>query len=296
MCSWQLQVSQDVSISQSHSCHFELVWSNEADNFSIFLCRHCEGKYVARSASVGDVVIDIAQRTVKPTSLVDGATNATVESFFTDQVLPGLIDHDGHLVVHGGTVVTPFGGLMVVGPSGRGKSSLVTALGLAGNPIQNDDTAIIDLTGTGADVRPIYAGIRLLPDTLAHFFPPDTPTSPVSHYATKRRVQCPEMLTEDPAPLAAVLFPTGEPTDRVRLDPLPSARVCMDLIAQSMALDPTDLTRARTRLQQAAEVARRVPGFALTVPRDLAALPAACYDLLDQLALRLDATRPIATG
>lgn len=247
--------------------------------------------YRYTSPWAGPIDVDVTTRRITTVGIAPDTIDEATESFVSDQVLPRAHDHDGHLVIHCGTVVTALGGVMVVGPSGRGKSTLVTALALAGNPVQNDDSAIIDLTDAAVSVRPIYAGIRLLPETLAHFFPPDTPTAPVSQHGTKRRVHRPDLLTEDPAPLAAILFPTGNPTDRVILDPLPPAKVCMELIAQSMAFDPTDLTRAKARLQQAAEVARRVPGFALTVPRDLAALPAACDDLLDQLARRLGAAR-----
>lgn len=231
-------------------------------------------------------VVDVNKRTVKLFSLGDESP-ISLDHFYRDQVLPGLFDHDGILVAHAGSVVSSLGGLLVVGPSGCGKSTLVAALGVAGSKIQNDDAAIIENTDGNVSVRPIYPGMRLLPETLAAFFPLGVPTSPVSHYGTKRRVHRPDLLTENSAPLAAILFPTGEETDRVQLDPLSHARVCMDLIGQSMALNPTDLTRANSRLTQAAEVARRVPGFALSVPRDLAALPAACSDLLEELAALL---------
>lgn len=267
----------------------EHLWRDSLGVYDVARLKDQAGKYLVRLQGVAEAVIDTVQRSVDLHRAGPEVTQDTLEHFYHDQVLPGLLDHDGQLVVHGGGVVTPFGGLLIAGPSGRGKSTLTTALGLAGNRIQNDDSAILEMSDGRPLIRPIYAGIRLLPETLAAFFPPETPTSLVSHYATKRRVHRPDLLTTDPAPLAAILVLTGQSSATLTLTPLPPAQACMELIGLTMALDPTDLSRARARMQQAAAIANAVPAFALSYPRQLDLLPSLCAELLGRLGETLAA-------
>lgn len=112
------------------------------------------------------------------------------------------------------------------------------------------------------------------PGSLRSLVPSGVSTSLVSHYATKRRVHRPEILTPGPVPLSAVfVLEREENVSEPRLERLPPARACMALVEQSFALDPTDRVRAASRLRQAAALAAKVPAYALDYPRDFARLP-----------------------
>ena len=269
-----------------NSIHHQLkvpIWQDALDAYEISRVEGTPRKLVVTLRGIAEAVIDISERSISLYAISDATTEETLEHFFQDQLLPGLCDCDGRLVVHGGGVLTNLGGLLLTGPSGRGKSTLTTALGLAGHLVQNDDCSILEPHAEGIEIRPTYSGIRLLPETLSALFPIDTPTTPVSHYATKRRVQRPDLLTERPAPLTAVLFLTGQDNDEVLLEPVAPSQACMQIIGLSMALDPTDLNRARERMRQAAGVVEKVPAFALSYPRDLQRLPEVCEAILRAL-------------
>ena len=64
----------------------------------------------------------------------------------------------------------------------------------------------------------------------------------------------------------------------------------MEIISLSMALDPTDLERAKQRMKQAAMVVEKVPAFFLSYPRDLKRLPELCETLPKMLSLHLTGT------
>lgn len=202
------------------------------------------------------------------------APEDTLWHLWNDQVIPRLLDLEGYLVLHAGGVRLGAGAIAALGPSGRGKSTLVASLASDEQPLLNDDSLVVMRDGAGFAVAPTYAGVRLLPDALARLAPDLSATSPVSHYAPKRRLPLDEAMSADPAPLIALFFLDAPAEDgRIAVGPVAPAEACMEIVAQSFALDPTDLARAALRLGQAADLAARVPAFRLRYPHDFDRLP-----------------------
>ena len=57
----------------------------------------------------------------------------------------------------------------------------------------------------------------------------------------------------------------------------------MALVENAFALDPTDTARAKDRLEKASALAKSVPSFAISYPRDYASLPGVRAAIVDCL-------------
>lgn len=204
------------------------------------------------------------------------ADEATLRHVLLDQILPRALAQQGHLMLHGGLVSLGHNqGVLLVGDTGRGKSTLCAAMAAAGFELASDDCVRLDTTGGTLRALPTYPGLRLLPDSLAALFPEAQPeTSPVAHYTLKRRVAL-ESPTAMPALQPVAIFVLQPPTaakqiESARLSP---AQACMALVANSFQLDPGDMLRVHALLAQAARVAEHVPVHTLAYPRSFAQLP-----------------------
>jgi hypothetical protein len=201
-----------------------------------------------------------------------------VDHFLLDQVIPRILAHEGHLVLHAGLVAAPKSGLIVCGPSGRGKSTLVASLQRAGYELHGDDALVVDKRGAPFLGKAVYPSLRVLPDTLERVFPEGTGVRSIAHYSDKLQVSLP-LDQSDPlraVPLSALLFLPAPPAEeRIALRRMRPAEACMALIENSFALDPTDRDRARDKLELASDLASAVPAFELSYPRD--------YGLLDDV-------------
>ena len=252
-----------------------ILWTDEDDAYAVGRpVGAADWDYLVEVSGVAWTTIHVARRLAVVRALEPGIPDATLRHIWLDQIHPVLLDFDGSLVLHGGAVRRHGQGLVILGPSGRGKSTLVASLASPESPALNDDGVVIGDGDEGHTVAPTYPGLRLLPDSLARLVPAAVETSPVSHYASKRRIHRPGHLSAAPAPLGALVFLDPPRADgAIAVERIPPARACMGLVSQSFALDPTDRTRAASRLRQAAALAAAVPAFTLAYPRDYDRLP-----------------------
>lgn len=198
------------------------------------------------------------------------------DHFLVDQVLPRLLAYHGWLVLHAGAVRLEDQALIMLGTSGSGKSTLATSFDQAGHALLGDDALIVSWPNDQACVAAVYPSLRLLPDSIAQFFPENVATSAVAHYTNKQRVRLPVPDQDDTAPVqvSAIFAILGSADDgAIETRPLSIAEACMALIENSFMLDPTDMNRVRDRLDAASKLARQVPSFAIRYPRDYARLP-----------------------
>lgn len=204
-----------------------------------------------------------------------GVARATVDHFLADQVLPRVLAHSGKLVIHAGSVRFGDEALVFMGPSGRGKSTLVASLDRAGLALLGDDAMVLSTVDGVPQVQPVYPSLRLFPDSIAALMPGASTTGPVAHYSTKERIDLgfADVGAASPLPIRALFAIAAVDEHRaIGLRRLSVAQACMALVESSFALDPTDLVRARDRLKQASALAGAVPAFELSYPRDFACL------------------------
>ena len=214
-------------------------------------------------------------------------SRTTVDHFLADQILPRVLASEGQFILHSGAVRMGDGAILLMGPSGRGKSTLVTSFDRAGLSLMGDDAMTISWSNGQAGAKPVYPSLRLLPDSIEALLPDTVTTTSVAYYTAKRRVTVPVADTNGATPLPIqAIFLIAEPIEngKVGLRSLTIAEACMALVESSFALDPTDVIQARGRLADASELARNVPMFEIRYPRDYAQLPEVRAAILAQVA------------
>lgn len=205
-----------------------------------------------------------------------GAGAESVRHVLVDQILPRVLAHHGHLMLHGGAVASADDGgcIVVLGESGRGKSTLSATLAAQDGRLLSDDCLRVDLDRGHARAVASYPGLRLLPDSLVALYGPRAPaTSALAGHTDKRRLTT--AATALPTPAIGAIFVLEAPGSGrdIRVEPLPPQRACIELVRNAFQLDLGDMARMRTQLALAARVARDVPVYALSYPREYALLP-----------------------
>ena len=200
----------------------------------------------------------------------------TIDHFLVDQVLPRVMSQQGELILHAGAVRNKDGAILLLGPSGRGKSTLATSFHDAGWALMGDDAAVISWEEGKPSACAIYPSLRLFPDSIEALVSDSASAESLAHYTSKQRLNLPTLAeaVSQPSPIKAI-FVLAEPSEGGRIDVhrLSIADACMSLLKNSFALDPTDPEQARQRLDQASKLAHRLPTFAISYPHDYARLP-----------------------
>ncbi len=101
------------------------------------------GALVVESSRGGRLAVDAACRSL----VVDAPTGAAGAQLLVTYGLPLLLPGAGALVVHGAAAARDGRAVLVCGPSGRGKSSLLVGLTAAGWSPLTEDLAAVDLRG-----------------------------------------------------------------------------------------------------------------------------------------------------
>lgn len=204
-----------------------------------------------------------------------GASDAAVRHVLLDQALPRLLAQRGELVLHAAMFRTNAGRiLLLLGDSGRGKSTLTGAALASGREILTDDGAIVTATEAAVLACPTYPSLRLLPDSLRQLFPGEVSSAlPMAHYSSKRRVAV-DALHRDPLALDAIVIIGGAATSGPTLSRMTPSGGCLELMRHGFQLDLSCQANVASLLAKAAEVARRIPIHRLDYPRDYAQLPA----------------------
>lgn len=192
-----------------------------------------------------------------------------------DQVLPRVLEHLGHLMIHASTVLTPNGVVMFVADTGIGKSTLAASFEAAGAELLSDDCARVILGhDDGVRCLPTYRSLRLWSDS-GDAIMPDTPSEPMARGGDKRRVTLARTTVESPSEIAAicVLADDDGSSQEITFSPVPAARAVSLLIGQCFRLDPTDAEATKRTFERCASVVECVPVVELAYPRDYDRLP-----------------------
>jgi hypothetical protein len=218
----------------------------------------------------GDFVVssDARRITVFPAS----ASLDTVRHLLIDQVVPLVLAHLGHFVLHASAFMTQRGAVAFTGPAGSGKSTLSASFGAHGSPLLADDALVIEPGGVAWLARPAYPGLRVWPDVMAAVH--DGEPQPVAPYTDKRRIGARDGMPFAAAPttLNRIYVLGYEEVEEITIRPLSRRDALMALIAHSLTMDTTDTGRAVAQLDRAYALCRNIPVRRLTYPRELAAL------------------------
>jgi len=181
-----------------------------------------------------------------------------------------LLSLRGDLVLHASGVEVEGRAVLFCGPTGRGKSSLVRALGESGRRVVGEDGICVSLAGGAPTAFPGARGIRVRRRGESGGVSPDL-------------VPDPGPGEPSPSPLAAIVLlrERGGALDVEALEPVRA----LPLLTPNLIHNGSrgEIGGAFSLL---AGALRTVPAFAASLPDDLAALPDAAARLLDAVAVR----------
>lgn len=256
-------------------------WEEEDGSVSLSLARMPDG-FLLRVPGEADFLVSDDAHEVTVRSHGDHPDPATLAHLLLDQILPRMLAHQGHLVLHAAAVARGGAAVLLAGGSGAGKSTLAAALLRRGWTVLSDDAVAVEWQGARPVAVPTYPGLRLNPDAL-HLLPDRArSTGPMAHYSDKVRVTIPGETSPAAALSAIFLLDTGEADDggaEPSARRVPPAEACMALIRNSFQLDLADRTRQERHLGLASTLADQIPVFALRYPRDFADMDRVCAAL-----------------
>lgn len=251
----------------------ELIW---VDRFGTLLiskvARDCGTAYSLRL----DNQIRVEVVDGKPTK-IESARNVsdqTIRHFFDDQVLPRILSNAGNFVLHSAAIDVGGSAILLMGDSGRGKSTLAASFHQQGFQLLGDDAIVINRDAMIFSATPVYPSLRLLPDSLKAIFPDNAVSYRTSQYSQKRDVELAfsASLDNKAVPISAGILLSSEAGPNTALQILGKADACIELVKNSFALNPTDREAARKKLNFAGAIADTIPIYSFSYPRDFTRL------------------------
>jgi hypothetical protein len=205
-----------------------------------------------------------------------GLGDVDLRHLLLDHVLPRVLAHAGHMMLHGALLSVDGIGVAILGPSGAGKSTLAAALAGTGAELLSDDGLLIEARRDRIWATATYPSLRLWPDSLAQLYATPPVTSPMGLRSAKRRVDVPPHVASGSVPLGCVFVLDGEAEGGPSSSPVSPAQACMTLVANTFQLDPSDPIVAGRALAAIRRVVNQVPVHALRHPRRFDGLTAVC--------------------
>lgn len=166
---------------------------------------------------------------------VVATTNTEAETLvhlLVDQAIPRVVAHRGELILHAAGVVTESGrGVLLLGNSGVGKSTLAAALRCRGFEILSDDCMAVRSCDGGVMLLPSYPGLRLHRDCPV---PPAGPGYWMGDFTAKYRYPV-DAAGIQQAPCNTIFCLTNPNT----MDTVDTQSLALQLMNQIFVLDPT---------------------------------------------------------
>lgn len=248
-------------------------WRNEDRSVSLTLARRTDG-YLLRFPGACDFLFDSVRRAILVTPR-KGMDDAIVEHLLLDQVLPRVLSHLGELAVHSSAIAAGDGAALFLGRSGWGKSTLAGLMHRQGYALLSDDCALLRPQPARVVALPTYRSMRLWPESLARVFP--SAEVSVGTSGAKRRLRVSGDDDPDTPRKVDAIYVLNDPVEHrqtISIEPISPAALCLALIKHAFRLDVADRSAAATFLGLCAAVARSIPAFGLSYPRDFAEAPA----------------------
>lgn len=200
----------------------------------------------------------------------------TIRHLLLNQVIPLVLSHLGRMILHASACLTDKGVMAFMGMTGAGKSTLAASFALRGLSLITDDCLLLKEEAGMVKCVASYPGSRLWTESISALFANEPEVQTVAHYSEKKRLVFEQPNHLAPFPLRAVHIIT-EPEDEdestdILITPLMPSEALLEIVKHSFQLDQTDRNWMRQAFRQYERVAKSVPFFRLTYPRDFALL------------------------
>ena len=269
---------------------FDHLYSDEAKTRLVVATSRYDGCYLVQFPDMADFMLDFRRNTVHchPSA---GTPVETIRHLLLDQVLPRYMGHQGNLILHASAVVLPGGtGIIFLGKSGWGKSTIASSFHQDGARLVTDDTLLLEEKDGHLVGIPAYAGSRLWQDSADSIFPDYTDLAAVSHYSDKKRLILhgeADALTEIEVNAIFLLSDPeqAESPEGITIKPVHGADAIMAMIRRGFLLDAEDMGVVGRQFSSASRVASTNPAvFSLSYPHEydkLAELREAILDVVN---------------
>ena len=212
----------------------------------------------------------------------------TMRHLLLNQVIPIVLSQLGKLVLHASACATPQGVLAFMGTTGMGKSTLAASFGLQGYPVLTDDCLLVEQHEDLVLSIPSYHGLRLWPESVSALFAEEPELQSMAHYTDKKRVLFRQGATVHSHRLRAIYVldepEEGQERSGVTIIPLTSSEALFQIVKHTFQLDVSDREQLSKAFKRYEWLAKSVPFFRLTYPRDHALLPNVNAFVLNHLA------------
>lgn len=273
-----------VLLSQPRGVENEYEWFHDWLDPSgeiILSCARVGEDYCLRFRDLADFWISMDCERI--TAYADNAIPAeSIRHLLVDQVIPRVIAHGGHTVMHCSANQVADRAILFIGDSGAGKSTLATSLYRRGYPLMSDDCLLLRASGNGLLAVPNYAGARLWADSFEALFDGEPFGEPMAHYSNKRRLILPEeaVSSNKRLPVQAIFlldtFPSTEGRQAVTVEPVSGSNIMVTMLKNSFQLDMADRARISGQFAELGRIiASGIPIFCLKYPHQ--------HDLIHQV-------------
>lgn len=196
--------------------------------------------------------------------------DATIRHLLLDHVLPRLVSHQGRLVLHAAGVADAEGAILLVGPTGAGKSTLAASFLEDELGLLTDDCVLLQPSEDGFWALAAYSGLRLWPDSYAGLDPEEPSGSESQPENWKRRVDI-DSVASGPLRVRAlfILDPPRQPPGggTISVQPIEGAEALMELLQHGFMLDPGDRDTIERQFLATGDLVEALPMFRLSYPR-----------------------------
>jgi hypothetical protein len=245
-----------------------------------------DGKYLLRFPAYADFIVSADARHIQAYPRAN-CPPQTMRHLLLNQVIPVVLSHLGKLVLHASACGMPQGVIAFMGTTGMGKSTLAASFGLRGYPVLTDDCLLVEEQGQEIVTVPSYPGLRLWPETVTALFDREPVLQPLAHYTDKKRLLFEQNHADGPHSLRAIYVLTA-PDDLqdaagVTITALTASEALLETVKHSFQLDITDRKKLGQAFRQYEGLAKCVPFFRLSFPREHTLLPSVNRSVLGHL-------------
>lgn len=262
-------------------------WSPGQGNASAQFFR-IDDAYLIRFPGLADFRVSADGSAVDCVPAVDAGDRW--QAIYQQQVQPLLQSLTGDPVYHGAGIRIGDVAIAVLGPSGRGKSTLAAAFARRGHAFLGDDCLQIRMSpDMGAEILPHQQSIRLWEDSLAALATDGVTAVDVPGSPKRQLLAAPGLVHCDQPTRLARAYVLGETgADEFKLVPLSAAQCAMAWTANAFVLDIKAPAVLRRNIRAATRLALAAPAMRLDYPRDYAALDAVVAGIIADLAAPVD--------